>query len=232
MTSRPPRFKFADRGFKRNILLVPGWATDCRIFERLNIPFNYILPQNSSPGDFEEIISDLPDRMKKPRISVLGWSMGGFIAADLASKYPALFDEVILVSVRKSYGENDINYVRGCLEKNAKAYLCRFYGSLFSETEKEREKWFKNSLLKEYLGNPDALHLFDGLNYLVNRELKIHSLDGPKIVFVHGGRDRIAPLEEARRLAAEAPSAKFISIKDAAHFPVLKEEFRDIFNVG
>ncbi|MDP2928728.1 MAG: alpha/beta fold hydrolase [Candidatus Omnitrophota bacterium] len=229
-----PGFKFVDRGFKKNMLLVPGWATDWRIFVKLDIPFNYILPQNSSPGDFEEIIKSLPDRMKKSRISVLGWSMGGFIAADLVSRYPAIFDEVILVSIRKRYDKDRINHVRDCLRKNAKAYLYRFYGSLFSKTEKEHESWFKNSLLKEYLGNPDSLHLFDGLNYLVNRELKTNSLDGSKIIFVHGENDKIASLEEARLAAAKAPFAKFISIKGACHFPLLKEEFKDIFklNVG
>ncbi len=169
--------------------------------------------------------------MKLSGISVLGWSMGGFIAADLVSRYPVIFNEVILVSIRRRYDENDINHVRDYLRKNTKAYLYRFYDSLFSKTEKEHERWFKESLLKQYLGDPDSLHLFDGLNYLVNRELKANSLEGPNIIFVHGENDKIASLEEARFVAAEAPSAKFISIKGACHFPILREEFRDIFKV-
>ncbi len=226
-----PRFKFVDRGFKKGMLLIPGWATDWRIFERLNIPFNYLLPENASPGNFEEIFNDLPDKMKLSGISVLGWSMGGFIAADLVSRYPVIFNEVILVSIRRRYDENDINHVRDYLRKNTKAYLYRFYDSLFSKTEKEHERWFKESLLKQYLGDPDSLHLFDGLNYLVNRELKVDFLHGSNIIFVHGEDDKIASLEEARVVAAEAPSAKFISIKGACHFPILREEFRDIFKV-
>lgn len=226
-----PKFKFVDRGFKKSMLLIPGWATDWRIFERLNIPFNYLLPENALPGDFEEIFNDLPDKMKLSGISVLGWSMGGFIAADLVSRYPLIFDEVILVSIRRRYGENDIIHVRNYLRKNAKAYLYRFYGSLFSKTGKEHERWFKNSLLKEYLKNPDSLHLFDGLNYLIDRELKANSLDCSNIIFVHGENDLIAPIEEARFVAAKAPSAKFISIKGAGHFPLLMNEFQDIFKV-
>jgi len=226
-----PRFKFVDRGFKKGMLLISGWATDWRIFEKLNIPFNYLLPENTLPENFEEIINDLPDKIKLSGISVLGWSMGGFIAADLISRYPVIFDEVILVSIRRRYDENGINHVRDYLRKNTKAYLYRFYGSLFSKTEKEHERWFKESLLKQYLGDPDSLRLFDGLNYLVNRELKANSLDGSNIIFVHGENDKIASLEEARFVAAEVPSAKFISIKGAGHFPILREEFRDIFKV-
>lgn len=231
MTYQMPRFKFVDRGFKKGMLLIPGWATDWRIFERLNIPFNYLLSENTLPENFEEIINDLPNKMKKSRISVLGWSMGGFIAADLISRYPEIFDEVILVSIRRRYDENGIDHIKNYLKRNTKAYLCRFYDSLFSKTEKEHKRWFKESLLKEYLGDPDSLHLFNGLNYLVNRELKANSLDGSNIIFVHGENDKIASLEEARFVAAEAPSAKFISIKGACHFPILREEFRDIFKV-
>jgi len=232
-----PGFKFVDRGFKKSMLLVPGWATDWRIFEKLDIPFNYLLPENILPGDFGEAFGNLPDKMKKSRISVLGWSMGGFIAADLVSRYPLMFDEVILVSMRRRYDKDGINHVRDYLRRNAKAYLYRFYGSLFSETEKEHQRWFKNSLLKEYLGDPDSFHLFDGLNYLVKSRDSIiccpyRNLPGSRIIFVHGENDRIASLEEARLAAAEAPSARFISIKDAAHFPLLKEEFKDIFKLN
>jgi len=225
-----PGFKFIDRGFEKSMFLIPGWATDWRIFERLNIPFNYLLSKNVLAGNFADIFNSLPDKMKLSGTSVLGWSMGGFIAADLVSRYPAIFNEVVLVSIRRRYDENGIDHIRNCLRKNTKAYLCRFYGSLFSQTEKEHKKWFKDGLLKEYLKDPDSLHLFEGLNYLVNRELKINSIECPNIIFVHGENDKIAPLKEAQAVAGEAPSAKFISIKGACHFPILREEFRDIFN--
>lgn len=231
MIYQTPRFKFVDRGFKESILLIPGWATDERIFEKLDIPFNYLLSKDALPGKFEELSNDLPEEMKKSGISVLGWSIGGFIAADLVSKYPSIFNEVILVSIRRRYDENGIEYIKNYLKRNTRAYLRRFYDSLFSKTEKEHNEWFKEGLLKEYLGDPDSLHLFEGLNYLTNRELKVSLLGGSNIIFVHGEDDRIAPLEEARALAAEVASAKFISIKGACHFPVLREEFRDIFKV-
>ncbi len=227
-----PRFKIVDRGFKKSILLVPGWATDHRIFEKLDIPFNYLLPENTSPGNFGDLPDDVPDKIKSSGISVLGWSMGGFIASELISRYPALFDEGILVSVRRRYDENDIVRIRGYLRKNTRAYLYRFYDSLFSASEDGNKKWFKESLLNEYSGDPDSLHLFDGLDYLAGRELKYGSLDGSKIIFVHGENDKIAPIEEARLVAALTRPAKLVSIKDACHFPLLTEEFKDIFKVG
>ena len=86
-----PHFNFVDRGFKKNILLIPGWATDWRIFERLDIPFNYLLPKRVSPSEAKKIINHIPGKLRKAGISVLGWSMGGFIAADLILKNPNVF---------------------------------------------------------------------------------------------------------------------------------------------
>ncbi|MFA4887966.1 MAG: alpha/beta hydrolase [Candidatus Omnitrophota bacterium] len=228
---RKPRFKFVDRGFKKGILLIPGWATDCRIFEKLDIPFNYLFLENAPPGEFAEIFTSLPRKIKLSVSRILGWSMGGFIAADLISRYPAIFNEVIFVSIRRSYDKNGIGHIKNYLKRNSKAYLCRFYDGLFSKSEKEHKRWFKEGLLKEYLQDPDSLHLFDGLNYLANRKLKADSLNCSNIIFVHGEDDTIAPLEEARIVADELPFAKFISIKGASHFPILKEEFRGIFMV-
>ncbi|MBU0880591.1 MAG: alpha/beta hydrolase [Candidatus Omnitrophica bacterium] len=67
-------------GAKDTMLLIPGWATDYRIFNNLNIKYNYLLPVEFSPFMFSE---DLLAAMKEngiKKISVLGWSMGGFIA--------------------------------------------------------------------------------------------------------------------------------------------------------
>jgi pimeloyl-ACP methyl ester carboxylesterase len=232
MTYQMQGFKFIDRGFKKDILLIHGWATDSNIFDRLDIPFNYILPENIPPERIDEAFNCFSKNINQAPINILGWSMGGFIAVDLVARHPRAFDEIILAGIRRGYNENDINYVRGCLKKNAKAYLYRFYGKLFSKTEKEHEKWFKENLLKKYLDNPDLPYLFSGLDYLAGKELKTDSLKGLKVIFVHGENDNIASLEEAELLAGSLPAAKFVSIKGAGHFPVLREEFRNIFRVA
>ncbi len=224
-----PRFKFVDRGFKKSILLIPGWATDWRIFEKLDIPFNYLLPEEVLPGDFEKVFNRLPDKIKSPGINLLGWSMGGFIAADLVSIYPSIFDKVILVSIRRRYDRNDIEHIRDYVRRSAKAYLYRFYGELFCDDEEEHKVWFKDSLLKKYTDGLEALHLSDGLDYLANAGLRIDLLNNPNVILVHGEDDRIAPLEGVISIAAHMPRAKFIPIKGARHLPFLREEFRDIF---
>lgn len=228
MTYRIPGFNFVERGFKKNILLLPGWATDRKIFERLDIPFNYLLPGRIiMPGDYEDIVAGLPEEVRSTGLAILGWSMGGFMAADLVCRYPGLFDRAILVSVRQHYTSGEIAHARDCLKKNARAYLYKFYGNLFSRAEEEHKAWFKGCLLKEYLENTGALRLLEGLDYLAAHRLDAGSLDSPNIVIVHGEDDTIAPFSDAARTAGAMRKARFIVIKGGCHFPLLKKEFTD-----
>ena len=37
-------WKYIERGYDKVLVLVPGWAMGCEIFNRLDMEFNYILP--------------------------------------------------------------------------------------------------------------------------------------------------------------------------------------------
>jgi pimeloyl-ACP methyl ester carboxylesterase len=224
-----PHFNFVDRGFKKNILLIPGWATDWRIFERLDIPFNYLLPKRVSPSEAKKIINHIPGKLRKAGISVLGWSMGGFIAADLILKNPNVFERVILISIRQRYDANGIEHIRGCLRRDARAYLYSFYKGLFSEDETMNKAWFKEVLLRKYINDIDSLYLFEGLDYLSTAELKADLLNKPNVAFIQGEKDGIAPIHEARSAISQAPLAKAVFIKDAKHLPFLRGEFTEVF---
>lgn len=231
MTYQRPLFKFIDRGFKKNILLLPGWATDSGIFEKLDIPFNYLLPKSVSPGEAGKAIKHIPGEVWKAGISILGWSMGGFIAADLVFEDRYVFEKIVLISMRRRYGANGIEHIRACLRKNAKAYLGSFYKKLFADDEKQNKKWFRDGLLRKYIDDMGSLYLFEGLDYLSNTELKVNCLNNPNVTFIHGENDSIAPLHEAKLIMSQAPLARTIFIKDARHLPFLREEFADIFTV-
>jgi pimeloyl-ACP methyl ester carboxylesterase len=223
-----PHFNFVDRGFKKNILLIPGWATDWRIFERLDIPFNYLLLKRVSPSEAKKIINHIPNELRKTGISILGWSMGGFIAADLIIENPNVFEKIVLVSMRQRYDANGIEHIRACLKRNARAYLHSFYSRLFSQDEKENKEWFKG-LSKKYLEDIGSLYLLEGLDYLSNIVLKTGLLNNPNVTFIHGENDSIAPIEEAALAISRAPLTRAIFIKGACHLPFLRKEFTEVF---
>ena len=142
------KFEFVDRGKDRNIVLLPGWASDYRVFKVLDINFNYLLPINFYPDSFEESLLDYVKDSNLKNISLLGWSMGGFIAAGLAGKYPNLVDELILVSIRKKYPDKNITQIKKLLKRNKRAYIKSFYKQCFYT--KENFSWFKENLLNKY----------------------------------------------------------------------------------
>lgn len=222
-------FKLVARGKVATILLIPGWATDYRIFADLDLGFNYLLPLKFSPFDFGEGLQKAMEEYKLKNISILGWSMGGFIASEFASRHPDSVDEIIFVSVRQMYDPAGIEDIKAYLRKNCRGFLYKFYESCFSESERDRFSWFKNNLLKDYVDLISADILLEGLNYLSGRQFDAGSLRGQKVKFIHGEEDKVAPISEALKLKESFPQAEFISLEKCGHIPFLNTNFKKAF---
>ncbi len=216
--------RYVERGKKDTAVLIPGWATDYRIFDSLDIEFNYLLPLEFSPFGFEKSLLSALKEYKICKISLWGWSLGGFWAAKFAAKYASLLDELILVSIRKKYKAQEIAGMELRLKKNREECLYQFYRRCFyGENGWQR---FRDNLLESYLQELNLDYLFTTLGYLKAQELNPQALkEIRKIKIIHGEFDRIAPSEEARDIKRNLPQAKFISIRDAGHIPFLETDF-------
>ena len=157
-------FKYIDRNNKKDIVLIPGWATDQRIFKLLDLEYNYILTPNLSVYDFEQKLFDFIKKNKLKKVTLFGWSLGGFLAADFSGKYPSLIEELILVSIRKRYKGEEIEEIKSLLTKNKKGYLHKFYSQCFED--KAKMSWFRENLLKKYCQELSLSSLLEGLDYL------------------------------------------------------------------
>ncbi|MCK5394225.1 MAG: alpha/beta hydrolase, partial [Candidatus Omnitrophica bacterium] len=162
-------FNYIDRNYKKTIVFFPGWASDYRIFNLLDLEYNYILPTKLNPFLFENFLFDAIKKNKLNKISVLGWSLGGFLAAEFALKYPDYLNELILVSIRTKYSGQVISQIKKYLRKNKKTFLYSFYNQCFSD--KDSGKWFKENLLKSYCEDLALSDLLEGLEYLKKEEL-------------------------------------------------------------
>lgn len=199
---------------KGTIILMPGWATDCRIFKDV---------------ESLKIFKDRP----ADKICLLGWSLGGFMAAEFASRYPEAIGELILVSIRRRYDPAILTDITQLLIKDKKAYLYKFYLESFSGEDKEGLAWFKKNLLKSYLQDMKTEDLIRGLDYLSQASMEPERLRRvEKIRIFHGTEDRIAPLEESEKIGSRLPQAEFIRISGAGHCPFLSRDFRKKFYDG
>jgi pimeloyl-ACP methyl ester carboxylesterase len=225
------KFEFLYRGFNKTLVLIPGWAFDCRIFNSLNLDYNYIVPLRPFITDFVKELDYFLGECRLSEVSLFGWSLGGFLAIDFASVYPSRVDEVIAVSIRKTYDLEELTLVEIKLKKNISAFLREFYFTCFSLCDRDALKWFRKNILKDYLNCFGMDDLISGLKYLSSARISPSSLCGvKKIRIFHGQEDRVAPFEEVQALQKEVNHARLILIPEAGHIPFLNPNFRDRFN--
>lgn len=233
MISQVSKFKLFKRGFKKTLALLPGWASDYRIFNALDLNYNYLLPIEYYPFDFEKKLKVALDEESISKISLFGWSMGGFLASDFASKNPERVDELILVSVQKRFLPQLLEDIKLKLKENKRAFLYKLYSNCFSKEDKEGLRWFKEHLLMSYVNKMKLGDLLPGLDYLLRAKIDAESLRGiKKIRIFHGEQDKIASFNEAQQIKAKLPQAEFIRLAAAGHTPFLNRKFKKRFLHG
>lgn len=233
MKSQRSEFKFLDRGFKGVLVLIPGWATDYRIFSGLDLNYNYLLPVKFNPHDFIKSLSDELQVQGLDKICLFGWSLGGFLATEFAVDHSDSLNELILSSVRQQFPPEGLKSIALKLKQNKKAYLFKFYQECFSAKDSQGSSWFKKHLLKEYLDKMDLDDLLSGLDYLSRAVIKPKALTRIKKARVfHGEDDRIAPLEEIDWVNSGLHQVDFIRLAGVGHVSFMNKEFKNAFNRG
>ncbi len=233
MPSLKSEFRFHSRGFQETLILIPGWATDWRIFDGLELDYNYLLITKPDVSDFNRRILDKIDQLKINKVSVLGFSLGGFLAAEFASAYPARIAELILVGVRKQYEPQLLINIKREILKDLRPWLYKFYLNCFSRADKLGLAWFRQNLLKEYSDKLNADELIRGLDYLASHALPIEALKRIEAVSIfHGADDIVALPKEVLEIKAELPKAKFKLLADRGHLCFLGCNFRENFYHG
>lgn len=215
-------FKYQNRGFEQNLVLLPGWATDNRIFKYVNLPYNYVLPEKFDIYGFESGILSFLEKNNFEKISMLGYSLGGFVAAEFAGKYPEKINSLFLIGIRKQYDAAQIRVIKKYINKNKKLYLRNFYKSCFSNEKSFRK--YDGLLFSDYCENLSKEELLIGLDYLAAARLNPEMLcDIPKIKIIHGALDKIAPIDETEQIVDDLLNAEFMKIPDCGHMVFLEK---------
>jgi len=219
------RFQYLNRGHDEVLVLIPGWGFDARIFEPLDLDFDYLLPQINDPERFSaDLMSALiENRIKK--VSLFGWSMGGFLAINFLEEYGREFvQEIFLVSMKKSYPKKEIDSQIALLIKDRRLYLSRFYRNCFMG-QKQIFSWFKESLFSSYVEMFDPEFLLNGLYYLMQQKLKTAALKESPVKIIHGKKDRIAPYSEIVEIAEDISFPGIVTFEKSGHLPFLEPDF-------
>ncbi|HEX7374897.1 MAG TPA: pimeloyl-ACP methyl ester esterase BioH [Steroidobacteraceae bacterium] len=164
--------------------------------------------------------------------SILGWSLGGMVALELARRHPQHVRSLVLLATTPrfvagdgwDYGmESDVldGFARG-LARDYRGTVRMFLAlqTLGDENAALALRELRSKLASH--GEPDPRALTAGLGILRASDLRdaLPHIAQPALV-MGGQRDRLTPPEAVRELAARLPSARFRCIECAGHAPFL-----------
>lgn len=230
MISVKSEFEFRNRGFKDILVLIPGWASDWRIFDGLELDYNYLFVTKLYAPDFNRKLLSQMEQLKIDKVSIFGISLGGFLAAEFACAYPAKITKLILLGMRRCYDRQLLENVKREILADPRPWLYKFYLNCFSKADRQGLAWFRKNLLREYLDKLNSDELIQGLDYLASHTLSAQGLRRlADIRIFHGSDDIIAPLKEVLEIKPDLPQAKFTLLKDKGHLFFLGSNFRESF---
>jgi DNA-binding winged helix-turn-helix (wHTH) protein/pimeloyl-ACP methyl ester carboxylesterase len=221
------------------------WVRDlakCRSIVRYDGRGNGLSQWDVKDVSFEAWIHDLEtvvDAAGLEKFALMGHSQGGAIAIAYAVRHPERVSHLVLCGAysRGAYhrGHPDAVEVRRALETLVQLNWGKTNPSFFQvvtnlyipeKASAEDQVWFKE--LQTVSVSPANLVAYMRACDDINVRSLLPSLSVPTIVF-HSDRDRVAPPEEGRMLAAEIPGARFVPLPSANHLLLGEEPAWSVF---
>ncbi|MBP9837699.1 MAG: alpha/beta hydrolase [Proteobacteria bacterium] len=215
-----------------DVTFITGWSQGRQSFlpilNKLTIPYTFITP-NSFLVDKNDNVSEKPskyyytiEKIIQRKDKVVGWSMGGMIALELAINNPKEVTELYLFSTTACFCSNPaITYgipklhlkkmIEG-LSSDRDAIMSNFISAAYEGIEVNKEEIYHSTT--EF----NNVSLINGLNYLMNFNVldKLHEIKAKTFIF-HSTDDRIIDYQAALLLNERIPISELITYKSPLH---------------
>lgn len=211
---------------------------DSSMVERLAASFEVIIP--SAPGfgrsnrpdhigsmdDIAYVYNQLLHELDLRELVVLGFSLGGWIAAEMASKADHRLSKMILVDPYgvKHGGTTDRDVADIWILHPDKVAALRWYD--VEKGKRDYSTW-PDEDLRILARNRESFARFCWAPYMHNPKLR-HRLAAVQVPvhFIWGARDGIVTPDYGRKYAALFRHSSFLTIADAGHFPHIEQPER------
>jgi pimeloyl-ACP methyl ester carboxylesterase len=176
-----------------------------------------------SVDDIAHIHLELMDRLSLETVDVIGCSVGGWIAAEIATKVPARIRRLVMVGpvgVKVgSVDKLDIPDIFAMPQENLNRLL-------FHDPDKHRPDLanMPEDALKVIVRNRETLALITWEPYMHNPKLRhrLHRVAAPAL-FVRGESDGLVSAEYLAGYAALLPNARVETVAEAGHAPQVEQ---------
>jgi len=213
-------------GTAPSVVVLPGWATDSRIYGDLFSGIATVQVSGALRAEgFADRLAVFLDDVAAGPVTIVGWSLGGFLAAEFAAKYPLRVRRLMLIGVRQRYLPSEVEPIRLALLRERRACLSDFYTHCFFPSRMKECRLFRSGLQEKYIQEMDEDALLSGLDYLEHTVFPADfSLRCP-VKIIHGEKDVVAPVTEAKELARAIGAATFCLLPGAPHAAFLDSGF-------
>jgi pimeloyl-ACP methyl ester carboxylesterase len=173
----------------------------------------------------------LLDRLGVERAHVLGASLGGFVAQELALRYPERVGRLILCCTSfGGPGHVPMNWPalmatmgwgalsqRQAVRRGLAVATSDAYRATHPDELEQIARWRQN----DQLAHSDyVLQLMAGARF--DASPRAHTIAAPTLI-VHGADDQVVPIENARRLAEAIPGAQLRIFENAGHLVFIEQ---------
>lgn len=232
-----------------SLALLHGWGLNGAVWnglrdtlaERFTLHIVDLPGHGHSKGAATATITTMADAVAAaiPKHShVLGWSLGGLIALDLARRHAERIDKLILVATTPSFLQRDnwphavspavlADFGSG-LSNDYAATIRRFLALQVLNTPNMRDTITGLHKAITSRGNADLVALDAALEILRATDLReqVEQISQPTLV-LQGDHDALTPEPAARWMADHLPNSRYMMMAHAAHAPFLSH--RDAF---
>ena len=177
--------------------------------------------------DQADMIYALMSHLRLRKISLIGHSMGGYIALAFAELYPDNVKNMILVnsSARPDSAERKLNRDRAikAIKQNSDLFIQLSVNNLFMPESLQKHQKKINSLIDEAKQIPiqGIIAALEGMKIRPDREVLLHFSPYPKLI-IAGEHDTIIPINEAKD-QAENSDTKLV-ILNCGHMTTIETE--------
>jgi pimeloyl-ACP methyl ester carboxylesterase len=247
---RRPQVYWRAGGRGPALVLLNGWSASGLAWPRswvraLERDFRVIAVDNRGTGysrfaptpftmpDLADDVSAVLDDAEVDSATVLGISMGGMIAQEVALRHPERVDALMLIATRPpapAFASPDASEsMWGLLRppgrnETLRVFLKRLWTDATASGFAERHPEAIDELVEQIAERPTPrqmlLHQLRAVNGWGHAD-RLASIAVPTTV-VHGDEDRLLDAENGRRLAALIPGARYVELEGVGHLPPLE----------
>lgn len=245
LSHKKGRISYSIYGTGRPILLVHGFAEDSEIWKNqvnhLSENYRLIVPDLAGSGksdfipeiftmdDHAEMLEHLLRQEKIPSVTIIGHSMGGYIALAFAEKYPTLVKALGLfhsssaadTEEKKESRRKAIQFIK---QNGSKKFLQQTTGNLLSPDSKQKTPGIVQELVDQYSNfNPNSLvHYYEAMIQRPDRSEVLRKIAKP-VLIIAGEHDQAIPVKLSQEQSFLPELCYFHSLKNSGHLGMLEQ---------